>query len=126
MLIFGHPAIPAPRFRPIQGIDQIAAIPASEVVFFDASMDASRALGCHCHQEKVAYAVKIGRISELLLYANLGASYVILEDFLQSFQQIADHYLLDTKILVTIEKESQIEEVAKLGIDGVIFSHFLA
>lgn len=125
MIIFGHQAIEAPRFRRVENREAIKTIPANEVVFFESSSDKDYALGRFCYEEEVAYAVQVNSLTELLIYAALGAKFAVLADFLQSYQKIAEHYLLDTKILTIIERESQIEEVAKLGIDGVVFSHFL-
>ncbi|MDQ1268226.1 MAG: hypothetical protein QG560_869, partial [Campylobacterota bacterium] len=38
-------------------------------------------------------------------------------------QNVAESYLFDAKILVMIEDEDEIEELALLAIDGVIFSN---
>jgi hypothetical protein len=38
-------------------------------------------------------------------------------------QNVAENYLFDAKILVLIEKEDEIEELALLGVDGVVFSN---
>jgi len=38
-------------------------------------------------------------------------------------QSLADTYLFDSKILVNIEDEKDIEEMALFGVDGVLFSN---
>ena len=63
-------------------------------------------------------------ITELIYASNLNASYIIVEkDLAHSAQNIANEYLFDAKILVSIQDENEIEEFALNSIDGVIFSN---
>ena len=57
----------------------------------------------------------------------LSPKYLLTESLEQvrEFQQLAEHYLLDSKVIKIIEDINEIEVCAKLGIDGVIFKEHL-
>ena len=59
------------------------------------------------------------------MYASsLNARYIIVDkEMAKTAQNIAENYLFDAKILVKIESEDEIEEIAILGIDGVLLSN---
>ncbi len=119
MIIIGYDAIAAEKFSKITSLEEIDAT--QGLVWFEASKDAEHILALHCLQNSLAYAVRITSIKELLIYANLGAKYVILQRSPEQYQKIAETYLLDTKILYVIKSIEEIEELARMGIDGVIF-----
>ncbi len=53
----------------------------------------------------------------------LNAKYIITpRDILKELIKIAEYNLFDTKILVEI-REDEIEDMAKVGVDGVILSY---
>ncbi|MGP1580972.1 MAG: hypothetical protein ACTTH5_08165 [Wolinella sp.] len=144
MLIFGHEAIVCKRFAHVKSIEEIRATSADQIVYFYECDDMDFCLSKHCHKEKVPYAVRSDSLVRFLIYAQLQASFVLVdsrvgnlmprdEHFLEQerqspvkrIQTLADHYLLDTKVLLVIKEEREMELAAFLGIDGVIFSHFL-
>jgi hypothetical protein len=64
----------------------------------------------------------VNNITELVYASAFNASYcIVTQKLAKTAQKIAENYLFDTKILVHIENEDEIEEMALLGIDGVIF-----
>ena len=89
------------------------------MVFFSDDLDLAR----HCNECEIAYAVEIWRIVDLMIYANLGAKYIVIrrKKLARICQKLANEYFLDSKILLVVAGESGIEMGAKLGIDGVIF-----
>lgn len=123
MIIIGHKALKSPRFRAIQSIGDIQKTFASEVVFFSDNF----ALATHCKAYEITYAVEISRIVDLMIYANLGAKYLIIrrKNFAKVCQKLANEYFLDSKILLVINGDRGIESAANLGIDGVIFEGVL-
>ena len=123
MIIIGHKALQSPKFRAIQSVDDIKKTSANEVVFFSDDFD----LAAHCKACEVAYAVEICRIVDLMIYANLGAKYIVIrrKKLARICQKLANEYFLDSKILLVVAGESGIEMGAKLGIDGVIFERVL-
>ncbi|MDE5592069.1 MAG: hypothetical protein K2I63_03835, partial [Helicobacter sp.] len=62
-------------------------------------------------------------IVQSLILVGLGVKFFITLDkqMAKELQKLAEHYLFDSKILFAIKDEKTIEEVAKMGIDGVIF-----
>lgn len=78
----------------------------------------------HAALNSVKIALHVKSIIEILYASSLGASYIIIEkELAKTAQNIAENYLFDAKILALIEDEDEIEELALLGVDGVIFSN---
>ena len=116
MLVFGHPKIQAPRFVKIASAQEVAKVPAKDIVLFDFNFD----LLNYCRQNGIMCAVTIKSKKEAI-YANaMDASYLICEtlDLAKSIQQIADEYIFDTKVIVKID-ERLIDLAIDAGIDGV-------
>ena len=76
-----------------------------------------------CYQNGIDYASMIQNIKEALLLVNLGVKFLICEDLemAKELQNLAENYLFDAKVLLCIKEEEEMLEIAKLGIDGVIF-----
>lgn len=126
MKIIGHPLIPSISFSHISTQEEIDRILADSIVWWESSQDPKLALAHFCHTNQVQYAVKINSIKELVFYSSLGAKYLIAsKKQIQIFQNIIKEYLLDCILLCLIENEEEIEELAKLGIDGIIFNSHL-
>ncbi|TLD80140.1 hypothetical protein LS68_007945 [Helicobacter sp. MIT 05-5293] len=133
MTIIGHPAIAYPPFIKVSSLQEIAHTQAAQILWFDpmqCDKDTGYTLANHCCKYQVPYAVRVNNITDLLIYANLQAKYLIVhfEDSLQDamqYQKIIEHYLLDCKLLYPIKNDAQIQKVAKCGIDGVIFKQVL-
>ena len=123
MIIIGHKALQSPKFRAIQSIDDIKKTSANEVVFFSDSFEIAR----HCNECEITYAVEVCRVVDLMIYANLGAKYIVIrrKKLAQICQKLANEYFLDSKILLVVRDENGKEKTAKLGIDGVIFESIL-
>jgi hypothetical protein len=121
MLLFGHNFIPSDEFFHIFDIESIEKTPPSSKIYLEFS-EKNLDIIEHLALNQIAFALEIKSITELIYAAALGASYIALHPKLaKTAQSIAENYLFDAKILVHITKESEIEEMALLGIDGVIF-----
>lgn len=122
MLFIGHRFIQSPKFYHISDIANIERTPASSIIYLNFSEDNLDIIQ-HLQNNAVTFALEIQNIKELLYAAALGASYVTCNATLaKTAQKVAEHYLLDTKILVHVTDEESLEEFALLGIDGVIFA----
>ena len=121
MLLFGHRFITNDEFFHIFDIDSVEKTPPSSTIyveFEEKNLDIIEHLRCN----KIPFALNISNTIELIYASALGASYITLHQKLaKTAQSIAENYLFDAKILVHITKEEEIEEMALLGIDGVIF-----
>lgn len=121
MKIIGHPWIQSPQFITIISKEQIAQTQANSILLFE-DIRASIKIIHYAKKEGLAFGVKISTINDALLAYNLSATYLLVEaQIALEIQNIAQHYLFDTQIIVAIKDEEEIAQYAKMGIDGVIF-----
>jgi hypothetical protein len=122
LILLGFEHIPYPKIEKIDAIKDIESTSANSVVYFNYKQE----LLNYCFENSVPYAVKIDSILQALYSHNLGAQYIIVEDELVvKVQDLADHYLFDSKIIVPIQSVDQIESKAIQHIDGVINTKIL-
>lgn len=123
MLIFGHRFLESEKFYHITNIDAITHTPPSSIIFLEFSEDNLDIIK-HLNSNCVKFALYVNNISEIIYASSLNAKYIITNiDLAKTAQNLAETYMFDSKILVKIEKEEDIEEIAILGIDGVVFSN---
>jgi len=121
MLFFGHRFLESEKFYHISDIDAITKTPPSSILYLDFS-EQNLDIITYMQENRLLFVLNINSITELLYAQNLGASYIALsKELAKSAQSIAENYLFDAKILVHIIEEDEIEEMAILGIDGVLF-----
>ena len=123
MLIVGHSEIAHQKFVRVESLEQIAQSRNDEVVWFPYNGDFN--LLKHCASNEVAFGVLVESVSDFVLSASFMPHYLIVRHSAQTFQQVAQNYLFDSKVLYVIKSEDEIESLAKLGIDGVIFADAL-
>ncbi len=118
MKIFGHPWIESPAFYLISKSEEIKLTPPNSIVKLNAlNIEVMQ----HCQKNSIAYAVRIYTIKEAIFANLLEARYLICDKALaKNLMPIAQNYLFDTQILAVIEDEDEIEEMAMVGVDGVI------
>jgi len=123
MLLYGHRFIQSPSFYHIQSIESVQNTPPSSTIlveFDEKNLDIIE----HLQKNSVSFAIEVNNIRDVIYASALGASFIIIpKEIASSVQNIANNYLFDAKILVLIESEDEIQEMAILGIDGVIFSN---
>ncbi|CAA6824778.1 MAG: Unknown protein [uncultured Sulfurovum sp.] len=119
MQIFGHDWIESRSFYSISSEEEIKATPSNSLLQLQL-LKKSLALAKHCQENGLQYVLEIESIEEAMFANLLGATYVLCEkELAKELMPIAQHYLFDTQILAVIEK-SEIEEMAKAGVDGVL------
>jgi len=122
MLLFGHRFIESEKLYHISDIDAIVHTPNSSTIyllFSEENLDIIQ----HAKKNSIPLALGVSSIKELIYASSLGARYILpTQSIAKTAQSIAESYLFDAKIIVMIENESEIEEMALLGIDGVLFS----
>jgi hypothetical protein len=125
MKIIGHPWIESERFIVVSSVNEIKKSPAASILLFR-GIEHSIELLYYCRDEGLPFAVETEELKSMLFAHALGARYILTRDKeAEAFQAVAQHYLFDTEILVSIDEESEIEPYAKMGIDGVIFASFI-
>lgn len=121
MTIIGHKLIDYPKFfRALKVADVHNSSPKDIVL---ACGEGREGLWKFLCDNRVTYATEALSIRDAVILNALKATYIVVSnrELAESIQQVANEYLFDSKILLAIEHEEQIEECAKLGIDGVIY-----
>ena len=122
MIIIGHPWIESKRFCKVFSQEDIKKSKANDVVLLEPLVD-SHEYAKYCKENQIPFAVVVNTLNEAIFANALGASYIICEeDDALMIQPIAQEYLFDTRILVLIRDEKEINKIARGGIDGVIFA----
>lgn len=122
MKIIGHPWVESEQFVVISALEKIVKTPTGSIVLVESLSDSIEIVQ-YCQNEAIPTAVRVTTLTEALFAHLLDAKYLIVpESIAQEIQSVAQNYLFDTQLLVQIDNESQIEQCAKMGIDGVIFS----
>jgi len=122
MKIFGHDWIESERFYAVTSLEEIEKTPANALLKVDV-LSHSLPLAKHCQKNQLRYALEVKSIKEAIFANLLNATYVLAEKRLaKELMPIAQNYLFDTQILAYV-KEEEIEEMAKVGVDGVIIAY---
>lgn len=120
MIILGHPLIPFKPLYKVTNIDQINETTPNATVLFDFF---NEELLKYVTSEGLSFALRVKSIKEACLSNALKADFIVVDETIASeIQTIANEYLFDTKVLLHVNKDNQIENAAKNSIDGVIFS----
>lgn len=123
MLIFGHRFIPSESLYHTPNIDSITNTPPSSIIYLEFSEDNLDIIE-HANLNQISFALSVANITQLIYASSLNAKYILVsQEMAKTAQSIAESYLFDAKVLVSIETEEEIEELALLGVDGVIFSN---
>jgi hypothetical protein len=122
MYIFGHPWVAGQTFRRVFSQEDIHAATSSDEIALLEPLTESVALAHYCQTENIPFAVTLGTIRDALFANALEADFIVCqqEDAME-IQPIAERYLFDSKVLVLITHEKEIERMARFSIDGVIF-----
>ena len=125
MLVFGHKHLEAPKFHQVLSIEEVKNTPPNSIIYLT-NLERDIEIVKFAIGNNVDVALYVKSIREAILAENLGVKYIVsTAELSPGIQKLADDYLFDSKHLVIIYDEVEIEEMAKLGIDGVVFSDFL-
>jgi len=123
MLIYGHNFIPSESFYHITDIKDITHTPPSSTIYFKFSKK-NLDLVEHAYSNFITTALVVTNVIDLMFASSLKAKYIIVDkELAKTAHEIAQNYLFDAKILVHIDNEEEIEDMAIIGVDGVIFSN---
>ena len=119
MKIFGHEWIESERFYAVSKPSEINKTPSNALLKLE-RLSSSLNLAKHCQTNGLRYALEVENIEEAIFANLLSSTYILCEKALaKELMPIAQHYLFDTQILAYIKKD-EIEEMAKVGVDGVV------
>ena len=123
MLLFGHRFIPSKSFYHIDSIEAIKNTPPSSTLYLHFSEENLDIIN-HANENSIMFMLSVQNITELIYASSLGARLILVPKALaKTAQDIAESYLFDAKIVVRIEDESEIEEMALLSLDGALFTN---
>jgi hypothetical protein len=123
MIFFGHRFIESENFYHISSIEAIQNTPSSSTLYIEFS-ETNLDIITHTFLNSMPTAIYAQNVTQLLYASSFNASFIVVEkELAKTAQNVAENYLFDAKILVLIEKEDEIEELALLGVDGVVFSN---
>ncbi len=121
MIIMGHPWVESRRFRQVRSPEEIAQSRADEIVLL-APLAESAETAQYCRENDIPYAVRVESVKDALFANAMHAAFLICsEEVARQVQPVAETYLFDAKVLVPIDGEEAIAEMARAGIDGVLF-----
>ncbi|DAB32132.1 MAG TPA: hypothetical protein CFH79_05545 [Sulfurospirillum sp. UBA11407] len=123
MIILGHKFFENEKLYTISSFEQIKNTPTNSTLLLNFQENDILNFIKDLKENSISFALEVQSIKELIFANNFGAKFILLEEFLAvDAQKIANEYLFDSKILVKINSEEEIEKLARLGIDGVIFN----
>lgn len=123
MYLFGHRFIKSSSLYHVLSIDAIENTPPSSTLYLEFSEENLDIIQ-HMQLNQLPFALGVQNITQIIYASALNASYIVVtRELAKSAQEIANNYLFDAKILVHVEDENAIEELALIGVDGVIFSN---
>ena len=123
MYIYGHKFIENDSFYHVANIDAIQNTPPNSSVYLVFSENNLETIK-YAVANDVTLALGVESVNEIMYASSLGASFIVVaKELAKTAQNIANNYLFDAKILVHITDEDEIEELAILGVDGVVFSN---
>ena len=122
MKIFGHPWIESETFYRVDSIESIKSTTPNALLRLE-KLSCSLSLAQYCQKNTLSYSIEIENIKEAIFANLLGAKFILCSKKLaRELMPIAQNYLFDTEILAYILDESEIEELAKQGVDGVFIT----
>ena len=123
MYIFGHRFIDSDNFYHVPNIDAIQNTPSNATIYLEFSEENLDIIN-HATSNEIPLALGANDVTEIIYASSLDATFIIVpKELAKTAQNIANNYLFDAKILVQISEDNEIEELAILGVDGVIFSN---
>ena len=119
MIILGHELIPFNPLYKVTKIEDVKRTEPNSTILFDFI---DKKVLEYCKMHDISFALHVNDVKEACISNALGAKFIIADyDLSKKIQSIATEYLFDTKVLLAIEEEIQIELAAESSIDGVIF-----
>lgn len=118
MILIGDDLIPFENISKVTKTEDIKQTTSNSTVIFDFEETVLK----YCFDNQISSAVIVFNIKEAIYSNSLKAKYIICsKELAQKVQKIADNYMFDSRILVIIESNNEIEEIALNEIDGVIY-----
>ncbi|MBL0687728.1 MAG: hypothetical protein JJV95_05980 [Sulfurospirillum sp.] len=119
MIIIGHPLIPFKPLYRVMKSEDIKKTKPNSTILIDIK---NTKLLLFSKAQNINFALHVNSLKDACLANAIGAKYIIVDKFIsKKVQHLATEYLFDSKILLQINSDHDIEKVAKKLIDGVIY-----
>jgi len=108
------------KFHFVKTLEDIKNSPNNATLIFK-YCDSSLELYSFCQRNNIPYGVYVSSIKEQIFVSSLNAKYIFTDiiENAKKFQEVANEYLLDTKVIFLALSLDEIEKIAPLGIDGI-------
>lgn len=122
MIIIGDKLIKHETITKISSIQEVSDTSSLSVLIFQYNEELMK----YCFENDLKYGVIVSSLRESI-YANaLKSKYIIADlDLAINIQKIAENYMFDSRVLVVIQSNENIETVALNHIDGVIYNNLI-
>ena len=122
MILIGDKLVPFENIETIEKIEDIQNTKANSTLSFGYNENLLK----YVYENDLNCAIKVDSIKEAI-YANaLNVKYIIAQKSLaKQIQKVAENYMFDSKVLAIIESNEELEEIATLEIDGVIYNSII-
>jgi uncharacterized protein YaiL (DUF2058 family) len=118
MIIIGDNNIAYDDIKRINTIEDISFTQPNSTIIFNFNFKILK----YTQQNDINSAVIVNTIKDVIYVHNLDAKYIVVnKNIAKQVQKIADNYMFDSKILVAIQDENELEQMAIDEIDGVIY-----
>lgn len=120
MILIGHKLVPYSPLYKVSTIKEIKATKPNSIVLFDFSHEE---LLQYCAENELTFSVHVKNLTEACIANALSAKFILVDETLaEDVQNVANEYLFDSKIILHIKDELQIEKAIKSSIDGIIYT----
>ncbi|MDD5358965.1 MAG: hypothetical protein PHI79_06960 [Sulfurovaceae bacterium] len=126
MLLFGHPLIEVEPWYKVKSIEDINKTPSNSTMVLE-SIEKYAHIAKHCKENSVNFACSVDSVKQAIIANALNTTYILCSDnaLASEVQKVANEYLWSAKVISIIANEEAIEEIAKLGIDGVVINSYI-
>jgi len=119
MILIGDENIEYETIEKINSIEDISTTTANSTVLYNFDFAILR----YTKINNISTAVIVNNLQEMIYSSSFDVRYIIVQkDIAKKAQDIANNYMLDSKILVRIDSSEEIVNYAIAEIDGVIYN----
>ena len=118
MILIGDKNIACERIEKITSVSDISSTTANTTILYSFDFKILR----YCEENNISSCVVTRNLQEVIYASSFSVKYIVVEKNISKHaQDIANNYMLDSKILVIIDTNDEIVDNALDEIDGVIY-----
>jgi len=118
MILIGDKNIACERIEKITSVLDISSTTANTTILYSFDFKILR----YCEENNISSCVVTRNLQEVIYASSFSVKYIVVEKNISKHaQDIANNYMLDSKILVIIDTNDEIVDNALDEIDGVIY-----